>query len=143
MSVGRCLFAPSGQAEQSDLSLADDPDILEFIAMYVPSVWAVELLVLLKTDPSRHWRSIELVKELRASTKIVGELLSAFEKQGLVAQASEGWRFSPANPTLDALVTRLLESYSERPMHTISLIAHQSTALHSLANAFRLKKDGP
>lgn len=120
--------------------MADEAEISEFIRAYVPSVWALELLLLLRADPARRWSPAELLKELRASTSLVDENLARFERQGLVLKNDEGWYFAPANPHLDSLVAALGELYRERPMHTISLIARPDP-LRALADAFRLKRD--
>ena len=120
--------------------MADESEITEFIRAYVPSVWALELLLLLRADPQRRWSPTELLKELRASTSLVDENLARFERQGLAIRAEEGWHFAPASPHLEALAAALAELYRERPMHTISLIARPDP-LRALADAFRLKRD--
>ena len=120
--------------------MADGPDIAQFIRTSVPSVWALELLLLLRADPARRWSPAELLKELRASTSLVDENLARFYAQGLVLQDDAGWHFAPANPHLDSLAAELAALYRERPMYTIGLIARPDP-LQSLANAFRIKRD--
>ena len=63
--------------------MADEAEISQFIRTYIPSVWALELLLLLRADPARRWSPAELLKELRASTSLVDENLANFERQGL------------------------------------------------------------
>ena len=63
--------------------MADEAEISQFIRIYIPSVWALELLLLLRADPARRWSPAELLKELRASTSLVDENLAHFERQGL------------------------------------------------------------
>ena len=120
--------------------MADEPDIAQFIHTYIPSVWALELLLLLQADAARRWSPAELLKELRASTSLVDENLSRFHAQGLVLQDDAGWRFAPANPHLESLAGELAALYRERPMYTIGLIARPDP-LRALANAFRIKRD--
>ena len=120
--------------------MADDHNIAEFIRAYLPSVWALEMLLRLKAEPARLWTENQLVRELRASTNLVDENLSRFERQGLALKERAGWRYAAASPSLDALVGQLAQIYRDRPMYTIGLIA-RADPLQSLADAFRIRKD--
>jgi hypothetical protein len=120
--------------------VTDEPEIAQFIHAYIPSVWALELLLLLRADPARRWSPGELLKELRASTKLVDENLAHFERHGLALKDEAGWHFAPASAHLESLAAELAALYRERPMHTIGLIARPDP-LQSLANAFRIKRD--
>jgi hypothetical protein len=120
--------------------VADESEIKEFIHAYIPSVWALELLLALRADPARRWSPAELLKELRASTSLVDENLAHFERQGLALKDEAGWHFAAANPHLEALAGELAALYRERPMFTIGLIARPDP-LRALAEAFRIKRD--
>jgi hypothetical protein len=120
--------------------VADESEISQFIGAHIPSVWALELLLLLRSDRERRWSAAELLKELRASTSLVDENLARLKRQGLALKDEQGWYFAPASPRLEALTTEVAALYRERPMHTISLIARPDP-LRALANAFRLKRD--
>src|SRR6185437_11141637 len=101
----------------------------------------LELLLLLERDPSRAWTAYALVKELRGSAGLVDDNLARLQQVGLVLETDEGWRFHPANPHLASLVADLSALYRERPVHVMSIIA-RSDAISSLADAFRIRKDG-
>ena len=120
--------------------MADESEIAQFIRAYIPSVWALELLLLLRADPARRWSPAELLKELRASTSLVGENLAHFERQGLALKDDAGWHFAPASMHLESLAAALAALYRERPMHTIGMISRPDP-LRALANAFRIKRD--
>ena len=122
--------------------VADDPDLIQFIGAYIKSVWALELLLLLRSDPNRPWQADALVRELRASTSLVQDNLSLFERSGLAVREGMAWRFAPASARLAELTSRLAEAYGERPMATIGLISRASP-VQSLADAFKIKKDEP
>jgi hypothetical protein len=112
-------------------SLSDDPEIAQFICTYIPSVWALELLLLLRREPWRSWAPCDLVKD---------DNLCRFERHGLAVKEGEGWHYAPANPLLDRAAAQLGEIYRERPMYTIGLIARPDP-LRAFSDAFRIKKD--
>jgi hypothetical protein len=120
--------------------VADESDISQFIRAYIPSVWALELLLLLQSDRARRWSPAELLKELRASTSLVDENLAHFERHGLALKDEQGWHFAPASPHLETLAGQLAALYRERPMHTIGMISRPDP-LRALADAFRIKRD--
>jgi hypothetical protein len=120
--------------------VADESEISQFIRAYIPSVWALELLLLLQADPARRWSPAELLKELRASTSLVDENLAHFRARDLVLKDDAGWHFAPASPHLEALAQALAALYRARPMFTIGLIARPDP-LQALADAFRIKRD--
>lgn len=120
--------------------MADDQEFLEFIRENVRSVWALELLLLLKRDPPRSWQRAELVRELRANDNLVSQNLEIFERNGLAISDEKGWRFAPANATIEALTARLAQAYKDRPVATMNLIA-RTDQIKSLSDAFKLRRD--
>ena len=80
------------------------PDLSAFIESAVPSVWALETLLLLRREPGRAWPAERLVAELRANLTLVGDCLSGLERAGLVLRESEAFRIAPASPTLRAML---------------------------------------
>jgi hypothetical protein len=119
--------------------LATDADLVDFVRQHVRSVWALELLLLLRGDPARCWPPAELVRELRASNSLVADNLARFEASGLVAPEEGCFRFAPASPTLDQLCTALEAAYRKRPVAVINMIARPVDPLQSLADAFKFK----
>jgi hypothetical protein len=120
--------------------LSNNRDLAVFVREHVRSVWAVELLLLLKRDPQRCWPAAELVRELRASTGLVNDNLQRFERGGLAVQDDQGcWRFGPAAPALAALCDELEAAYRERPVAIVNLIASPRDPLQSLADAFKFR----
>lgn len=124
------------------ISLSDDPDLLAFVRLHVRSVWALELLLLLRREPARRWAPAELVRELRASPGLVSDNLRVFERGGLAVPDQENrHQYAPATPLLDALCARLEDAYRARPVSVINMIARPSDPLQSLADAFRFRGD--
>ena len=118
-----------------------DQDLLTFIREHIRSVWALELLLLLKRDPERRWTPDELVRELRASGPLISSNLEALERAGLSACDEDGrCRYAPAAALLDKLCNELEAAYRERPVALINVIASPPDKLQSLADAFRIRK---
>lgn len=122
--------------------LSDDPELAAFAREHMRSVWAVELLLLLRRDAERCWAPEDLVRELRASSNLVRDNLAAFLKSGLAVEDDAGcWRYAPAIPVLDDLATRLEAAYRERPVAIINLIAAPPDPIQGLADAFKWRGD--
>lgn len=118
--------------------MSDAPDLDVFVREHTRSVWAVELLLMLRRDRDRCWTPAELVAELRASTSLVGDNLAAFERSGLAVCDDVGcWRYAPAGSVLDDLAARLERAYRERPVAIINLIAAPPDPIQGLADAFK------
>ena len=121
--------------------MSEDADLAAFVREHMRSVWAVELLLLLRRDPERCWPAEALVAELRASTNLVADNLAAFERRGLAVRDDAGcWRYAPAAAPLDALAGRLERAYRERPVAVINLISRPDP-IQGLADAFKWRGD--
>jgi len=139
--AGGYRFARVGGSFRSQV-LSADPELAAFAREHIRSVWAVELLLLLRRDAGRCWAPDELVRELRASTNLVRDNLASFQTSGLAVEDDEGcWRYAPAAPVLDALATRLEAAYRERPVAIINLIAAPPDPIQGLADAFKWRGD--
>jgi hypothetical protein len=120
--------------------LADEADLAAFVREHVRSVWAVELLLVLKRDANRAWPPDALTAELRASQSLVVDNLQRFERSGLAIRDEElGWRYAPASPLIAQLADRLEQAYRERPVAVINLIAAPPDPIQGLADAFRFR----
>lgn len=117
----------------------------EFIQSSFKSVWSLELLLFLKRHTGRSWSTDELVRELRGSDPVVAQSLAALQAAGLVVEDAEGSaQFAPASPELAELADQVERTYREKPNTVRRLIlAAPNEKLHTLADAFRLRKDLP
>lgn len=130
-------MGPSGK-------MVADVDLLAFIRRSIPSVWALDVLMLVQRAPTRSWSAGELVGELRASDGVILGVLDGFQRDGLVAKGEDGrFRFAPAADLLEELTVALAEAYAERPVAVINAIASTDAKLATLANAFRLNPPKP
>jgi len=114
-----------------------------FLRANIRSVWALDLLVLIKTSPDRSFTVAALNDLLRASPSLVEEILATFNRQGLVTtEPGGGYRYAPAGSEIDATVSELTRLYGERPMAVIKeILSAPNEKIHSFVDAFRLKKD--
>ncbi|QIL03014.1 hypothetical protein G7078_09670 [Sphingomonas sinipercae] len=120
---------------------ASDHDLLEFAAASLPSVWALELLLLLKSE-ARTWGTDELVSHLRASDLVVANALDALVAAGLVSMDPNGARYLPIGGNAASNVDGLESLYRARPnaVRRAIVSAKRSNAT-AFADAFKLKKD--
>ncbi|WP_293677669.1 hypothetical protein [uncultured Phenylobacterium sp.] len=120
-----------------------DLDLVTFIRRSIPSVWALDVLLLVRRAPARSWSPHELVGELRASDAVVTGVLDGLQREGLVAQGEDGrFRFAPAGELLEELTVALAHAYAERPVAVINAIVSTEAKLQTLADAFRLNPPG-
>ena len=119
-----------------------DQDLLSFIHSSVRSVWALEVLLLLRRERERGWTAETLARELRANERLVTEVLAGFETAGLVACEAGGCAYAPAAPVLDQLCARLEAAYRERPVAVVkAIMAAPKDKLQIFADAFRFRND--
>jgi len=113
-------------------------ELTAFIESAVPSVWALETLLLLRSTPDSGWGADRLVAELRASTTLVNDCLEGLQRAGVVIGEDGSFRYSPASPTLRTLCDRLEAAYRERPVAVVNTIArNRPDPLKGFADSFR------
>jgi hypothetical protein len=117
--------------------------LLHFIQGSIKSVWAIELLLLLRRNTDRAWRAEDLTRELRSSPLIVADALLTFKTFGLVDEDSEQLhRYRPASQELVELVDELARLHATNPVTLIEAIfSAPDRKLRLFADAFRLKKE--
>lgn len=114
------------------------PDLTAFIESAVPSVWALETLLVLRRDPDRAWAVDRLVAELRASTTLVNDCLAGLQRAGVVVGEGGEFRYAPASRMLGSLCDDLEAAYRERPVAVVNTIArNRPDPLKGFADSFR------
>ena len=128
------------RAEAERVSSSDE-DVLRFIAASFPSVWALELLLVLKREP-RVWTGDELLASLRASELVISKALDALVAAGLASTEGDGVRYQPVNREVEHCVERTEHLYRTRPNKVRRAIVSASTSsAAAFADAFRLRRD--
>ena len=120
---------------------SSNDEILRFIASSFRSVWALELLLVLRSE-QRSWSHEQLVATMRASELVVTRGLAALEAAGLVANDGDQARYMPVSDEVAALVSDAEALYSKKPDAVRRAIVSASAGdAAAFANAFRLRKD--
>ena len=115
----------------------------QFIRTSLRSVWALELLLLMRRGRDRSWDVDALTLELRSSKLIVADALTGLQQAGLVVAEADGtWRYAPAAGHLDSVVQQIAAAYAEQPLAVSrEVLAADRSKIQIFADAFRLKKD--
>lgn len=122
------------------MTLSND-ELLRFIGSSFRSVWALELLLVLKGDP-RPWPREQLVATMRASELVVSKAVDALVAAGLAVLEDDGASYRPVNADVAAKVDRVEALYASRPDAVRRAIISSSTSgAAAFADAFKLRKD--
>ena len=115
----------------------------QFIASTFGSIWALELLLQLRTSPPRSFPREELVRLLRASDVVVQTSGRALIAAGLVVEEHDGsLRYAPASADLEVQVDATEHMYRTKPDAVRRLIfGAGTTGLTAFSDAFKLRKD--
>ena len=120
---------------------SSNDEVLRFIASSFRSVWALELLLVLRSE-RRPWSYGDLDTTMRASEQVVTKALSALEAAGLVAIEGRTARYAPISEEVAALVEDAERLYARRPDAVRrAIVAAASRDAAAFADAFRLRKD--
>lgn len=119
-----------------------DEGVLVFVQGTIKSVWALELLLLLRREPQRAWSLDELVRELRSSEAAVSEALTSLRNSGFVgSDAGSVYSYLPASTDIDAVAARIEAVYAAKPMAVAkAIMSAPSDKLRIFADAFKLKE---
>ena len=120
---------------------SSNDEILRFIASSFRSIWALELLLVVKSA-RRSWSREELVATMRASDLVVSKALDALEAAGLVSNDGGNAQYMPISDEVAAHVEQAEKLYEKRPDAVRrAIISASSGDAAAFADAFRLRKD--
>ena len=106
------------------MSSALASEVIHFAQTYLGSVWALKLMLALMHETGRPWTVDALVRELRASPLLIGQLLAHFEKLGLATdRGDDGWAWQPATAEVAELSRGVADAYAVMPYGIIQAIA--------------------
>jgi biotin operon repressor len=120
-------------------SLSDE--LFSFIGSSFRSVWALELLLLLKRE-NRPWSREELITTLRASELVVNKAIDELVAAGLISVEGDGARYMPVSEDIAKNVKQVEKVYSARPDAVRrAIVSASASGATAFADAFRLRKD--
>lgn len=121
--------------------MTSNEDLSRFIGSSFPSVWSLELLLLLKRE-RRTWAVDELINALRASDLVVTGALQSLVAGGLASVSDEGAVYMPVSESVGELVDRTEELYARKP-DTVRrmIVTSAASGIAAFADAFKLRKD--
>jgi hypothetical protein len=120
-------------------SLSDE--LFRFIGSSFRSVWALELLLLLKREP-RAWSRDELITTLRASELVVNKAIDELVAAGLISVEGDGARYMPVSDDIAKHVKQVEKVYSARPDAVRrAIVSASASGATAFADAFKLRKD--
>jgi hypothetical protein len=118
-----------------------DDELATFVAASIPSIWALECLLLLKRLAPVAKSRAEIVATLRSSELAIAQALERLEKAGLISPSEGTHVFSPATPLLSVLVDRVEQLYTRRPIWLMNIVLRaKHDSLQVFADSFRLKE---
>lgn len=123
--------------------MAISGQLADFIRGAFPSVWTLELLLLLRSEPDRAWTREELVGKLRGSDHIVVQGVGALIAGGLAATEEGGRvRYAPATPEIGRLIDETVKQYAKRPDAVRrTIVFGGNTGFQAFSEAFKLRGD--
>lgn len=121
--------------------MTSNDDLSRFIGSSFPSVWALELLLLLKRE-RRSWPHEQLIGSLRASELVVAQSLESLVAGGLATVSDDGAAYMPVSDSVARLVDQAEELYALKPDKVRRMIINASASgIAAFADAFKLRKD--
>lgn len=116
-------------------------DLFRFIGSSFRSVWALELLLLLKGD-DRGWSRDALITALRASELVVNKALEELLAAGLISIERDKAVYQPASADMRRAIDQVEKLYAARPDAVRrAIVSTASSGATAFADAFRLRKD--
>jgi hypothetical protein len=115
--------------------------LFRFIGSSFRSVWALELLLLVKSE-ARPWSRGELITALRASELVVNKALEELIAAGLVSIEGESATYQPASAGMAKAIADVEKLYAARPDAVRrAIVSSASSGATAFADAFKLRKD--
>ena len=116
-----------------------------FIQRAVPTIEAVELLLIVLGQPEKWWTASELAATGRPGLSLTdiqaGRYLETLYGQGLLSKGADNrFRYAPDANAAEAHVRTLAQAYRERPVTLIRMIyALRDARIRSFADPFKVR----
>jgi hypothetical protein len=105
------------------------------------SVWALEVLLLLRGQRERAFSADDIVRETRSSETAAADALTVLVAAALIAEESGRYWYRPANPRLETLAAAFEALYAAKPATVIkAILTAPHDRLRTFSDAFKLKE---
>ena len=117
-------------------------EIESFISSNFRSIWALDLVQFLHSDPKQSYSKEQLITGLRASESVVSQSLASLAAAALVLVEHDKVRIHVPDQQSRALIEGAVQLYAKSPDKVRRLIiSSASPGITAFADAFRLRKD--
>jgi hypothetical protein len=120
-------------------------DVQQLLREQIRSIEQLEILLLLREEPERHWTPADVYKKVRSSERSVEQTLNGFVKRGMATRIEgpqPSFHFAPQSPQLADTLGSLAHLYTERRVRIVEAIYSEPVSeVEEFAKAFRLRKD--
>lgn len=117
-------------------------EIETFIGSSFRSIWSLDLVQFLTSQPDNSYSKEELVVALRASDSVISQSIASLAAAGLVLVDRDRIRLHIADVRAKELIDAAIQLYAKSPDKVRRLIiSAASPGLTAFADAFRLRKD--
>ena len=116
--------------------------VRRFLLQCIDSVEQLEVLLLLHGSPSAAWSPAAVATTLYSTPDSIAQRLAGLHARGLLATTEPAsYRYQPRTADLDAAVSLLAETYRQRRVAVITVIASKPMEnVRAFSDAFRLRK---
>ena len=117
-------------------------DVRRFLLQCIDSVEQLEVLLHLYRTPEQSWSSDSIALALYSNPASIARRLAGLYSNGLLnLTSSSAYRYQPKTAELDATVSRLAETYRQRRVAVITIIASKPMEnVRAFSEAFRLRR---
>ncbi len=127
--------------DQSSVTSGIPEEVRRFVLQCIDSVEQLEVLLLLQGSPGVVWSPEAVATNLYSNPASIARRLTGLHAQGLLAADATSYRYLPKTPELEATVSLLAETYRERRVAVITVIASKPMEnVRAFSDAFRLRK---
>jgi hypothetical protein len=128
--------------EQTAVTSGIPEGVRRFLLQCIDSVEQLEVLLHLYRTPEQTWSSESIARLLYSNPASIAHRLARLHANGLLAETSGSvYRYQPKTAELDATVSQLAETYRQRRVAVITVIASKPMEnVRAFSEAFRLRK---